>query len=234
MKYSLSITMLKKIFLTVAFVNFIVLNVAVGYLVWKNYDRDLVSDSDIIENKTLTQEGSGVGSFGIGENTSEFVCDEKCQKIIEDKVADLLPTYIPSITLKPVPTAVSTSVKTKFVSYIPIPGSGNTANTVWTDLAGTEFSFSVSDYVGFKEAYFEANIKLFNGNGIGYVRLYDITNSRAVDGSEISTSSQISTAVSSGKVSLWLGNNRFKIQARSLTADTTYFESGRLKIINEQ
>lgn len=226
--------MLKKVFLTVTVVNFLALNIAVGFLVYKEIstpEDTEIEDNDPGLNDTDTSDRT---NFSIGSNDENFVCDADCQKLIEEKIANVLPSYLPSVTVKPQSTIVPPSAKTKFVSYIPIPGSGNTTNTNWTDLAGTEFSFSIGDYVGFKEAYFEANMKLFNGNGVAYLRLYDITNSRAVDGSEISTSSQSSVAVSSGRISLWQGNNRYKIQARSLTADTTYFESGRLKIINEQ
>jgi len=220
--------MLKKIFVTVLVVNFLVLNVAVGYLVYKQVtDVDQESDESVTDDFLVSQ-------LNQDNNKEDFVCDENCQRVIREKVTALIPTQTTGIPVKltPIPTVKPT--KSRFFSYIPIPGSGNTSNTVWTDLAGTEISFSVGDYVGFKEAYFEVNMKLFNGNGVGYLRLYDITNSRAVDGSEISTSSQTSTAVSSGKISLWQGNNKYRVQAKSLTADTTYFESGRIKIINEQ
>jgi len=219
--------MLKKIFLTVAIVNFIMLNLAVGYLVYEKVTGTGVSEV----SRVSVGEAEKVNE--VNDVNNEFVCDENCQKVIEEKVADFIP-IVTGPTLSPAPTKIPAQPKTKIVSYIPIPGAGSTASTTWTNLAGTEFSFSKGDYGGFKEAYFEANMKLFNGNGVAYLRLYDVSNSRAVDGSEISTSSQTSVAVSSGKISLWEGNNTYRIQARSLTADTTYFESGRIKIINEQ
>ena len=92
---------------------------------------------------------------------------------------------------------------------------------------------SKGDYPGLTEVYFEANMKLVNGNGKGYLRLFDATHSVAVDGSTIETQSQTSVAVGSGKINLWDGYNHYQVQAKSLTADTTVFESGRLKIITK-
>jgi len=91
----------------------------------------------------------------------------------------------------------------------------------------------LGDYPGLKEIYFEANLKLFNGNGIAYARLYDSTHGIGVQGSEVQTSSQANTVVESGKLSFWGGKNLIKVQSRSLTADTAVYNSGRLRIVME-
>jgi len=154
--------MLRRIFTTVLSVNFILLNVAVGYLVYKQ-----VADVDQESEESVTDDFL-VNQLSQDNNKYDFVCDENCQKIIEEKVAALIPTLSTGVSTKPTPTAAIKISKSRFFSYIPIPGSGSTTSTAWTDLPGTEISFSVGDYVGFKEAYFEANMKLFNGNGFGY------------------------------------------------------------------
>jgi len=170
------------------------------------------------------------------EKLATDTCGEECKAYINEKISSVLSGVTPTVTPKEekkTQTPVPTRTKVKNVSYVPIPGSGNTLNTSWTTIAGTDFYLSKGDYPGLTGIYFEANMKLVNGNGIAYLRVYDMTHSIAVNGSEIQSSSQTSTFVTSGAISLWDGYNHYVIQARSLTADTTVFESGRLKFITE-
>ena len=178
------------------------------------------------------------------ENTDSLVknneCSLDCKELISQKIIELLPTATeisPTPSKIPAPTIKTASVvllqKTKNTQYIPIPGNGNTLENKWTDLPGTEFYISTDDYSNLTEAYFEANMKLINGNGLAYVRLFDITAGIEVWGSEISTGSQSFTSVSSGKITLRSGTHLYRVQAKSLTADTTVFNSGRIKIILE-
>jgi hypothetical protein len=154
-------------------------------------------------------------------------CSINCPKVID------IPTPAQAIaTITPV-VKKTVAKKTRSIQYIPIPGSGSTLENKWVDLAGTEFYFSTSDYPNLTEAYFEANMRLVNGNGFAYLRLFDITAGIEVWGSEISTNSQNFTSVSSGKLTIRKGNHLYRVQAKSLTADTTVFNSGKIKIILE-
>lgn len=162
-------------------------------------------------------------------------CGSECQEYIDARIAQL-PIKI-STTPAPTQTQnnaiVPTRTKVKNISYVPIPGNGSTTNTEWTTLAGTDFYIKKSDYPGLTGIYMEANVKLSNGNGTAYFRLFDITHSVGVQGSEISTSSQTSTFVGTGMIYPWEGYNHYVIQAKTLTADIAVFENGRLKIITE-
>lgn len=160
------------------------------------------------------------------ENTQE--CSVNCPKIIDTPTPVSVTTPTATPTIKKVVTK-----KTRSIQYIPIPGSGSTLENKWVDLAGTEFYFSTGDYPNLTEAYFEANMRLVNGNGFAYLRLFDITAGIEVWGSEISTNSQNFTSVSSGKLTIRKGNHLYRVQAKSLTADTTVFNSGKIKIILE-
>ena len=102
-----------------------------------------------------------------------------------------------------------------------------------TLLAGTEFYFDTRDYPGLTEVYFEANMKLVDGNGRAYVRLYDITHGIAPSGGENDTTSQADVWTTSQKVYFWAGRNYIRVQAKSLTADTAVFNAGRLRIVTE-
>lgn len=139
-----------------------------------------------------------------------------------------------------IPTVASTAIipknqakKTRTISYIPVPGPGQTLENKWTDLSGTEFNLSTADYPNLKEAYFEANLKLINGNGQSFARLFDVTAGVEVWGSEVSSTGQKFSTVSSGKITLRSGTHLYRVQAKSLTADTTVFNSGRIKLILE-
>ncbi len=162
-------------------------------------------------------------------------CPLNCNKVIDKKINEVLPTedLSPTATLTPTAIIRKLTVKTKSTQYIPIPGSGSTLENKWVDLSGTEFYISTDDYPNLTGAYFEANMKLLNGNGLAYLRLFDVTAGIEVWGSEISTGSQSFTSVSSGKLTIRNGTHLYRVQAKSLTADTTVFNSGRIKVILE-
>ena len=172
-----------------------------------------------------------------------ILSNETDYKTYVDSQVDNIKKYLvnitpsPSLTLVPTPTSSPTknvTSKQTSVSYIPIPGSGQTLNNQWTDLFGTEFYFATQDFSGLKKAYFEANFKLLNGNGKAYLRLFDITSGIEIWGSQIEISSQQNVMVSSSEITFRPGNHLIRVQAKSLTADTTVFTSGRLKIIIEK
>lgn len=169
-------------------------------------------------------------------------CGPDCRAYIDSRLPKettkprITPTVSPSPTPteKPVKTTYSApKPKVRQVSYVAISGGDSTTASVWTDLSGTEFNFNTDDYPGLVEIYFESNMRLYNGNGAAYVRLFDVTHGIGVQGGEVTTSSQSSVVVTSGKLSFWAGNNLIRVQAKTLTADTAVFNSGRLKIVTE-
>lgn len=164
-------------------------------------------------------------------------CPNSCVAKINQAVASIpTPTIsdpLPTSTQTPNRPPIIQTKKSRIVSYLPVPGSGETLSNSWVNLSGTEFNFNTADYSDLKEAYFEANLKLRNGNGLAYIRLFDITAGIEVWGSEVQTSSQDFTVVVSGKLTLRSGNHLYRVQAKSLTADTTVFNSGRIKLISE-
>jgi hypothetical protein len=135
---------------------------------------------------------------------------------------------IPSPTL-----TLITKKTTKNTLIVPIPGSGSTENNSWTDLSGTEFNLNTNDYPNISGAYMEVNMRLFNGNGMAFVRLFDVTAGIEVWGGEVKTNNQNFTAVTSDKLILRPGNHLYRIQVKSLTADTTVYNSGRIRIVTE-
>jgi hypothetical protein len=146
----------------------------------------------------------------------------------------VVPTTAPTTATAPASKIiVPTAKKSKTVTYIPITGTGSTTENKWVDVAGTDFYFNPSDYTGLKEAYFEANIKLFNGNGLVFTRLFDATAGIEVWGSEVQTNSQTAVSLTSQKLTLRDGNHLYRVQIKSLTADTAIYNSGRVKLVQE-
>ncbi len=157
--------------------------------------------------------------------------------IVETKIISQETNTSPTPSIKVSPTKkmeVDSPIlsKTKSVAVVPIPGSGETKENNWTNVYGSEFYFDSEDYPGMSEAYWEANLKLFNGNGKAFARLFDITAGIEVWGSEIYSESQNYEAVKSGKISLRPGNRLYRVQLKSLTADTTVYNFGTIKIVS--
>ncbi|MBP9817123.1 hypothetical protein KBC75_00015 [Candidatus Shapirobacteria bacterium] len=168
--------------------------------------------------------------------TASDTCGTNCQKYIDSKINQAiiaLPTSKSTIQTTVITSVPVSRSKIRAVSYLPIPSTGSTGNNNWSDLPGTDFYFDKADYPGLVSIYFETNIKLFNGNGTAFIRLYDVTHGVGIQGSDVQTNNQPDTAVVSGQVSFYQGKNLIRVQAKSLTADTAIFSSGRLKIITE-
>jgi len=205
---------LKKLSTALLVLNLIILNASISYLA---YDRFLNTAETII--------------------SKESSCTEECSALIKEEIAKVEPSTVTEKVIEKetlVTQQISQSTaKTKRVSYITIPNSGSTLSNVWTSLIGTSFYLDKKDYPGLIGVYFEANMKLGNGNGKAYLRIYDMTHGIGANGSDVETSSQTSVSISSSNINLWEGNNQYIVQARSLTADTSHFESGRLKIVQE-
>jgi hypothetical protein len=216
---------MKKIWLVLAIADLAVVNIGLGFLIYKTLAVQAplsASPNPAAEQRVIQQD----------------VCGPDCRGYIDEKVASLAATLSTTLVSQPTtkPVVVTRSLPkalTRTVSYVTIPGSGSTALNDWQDVPGTDFYFDTTDYPGLKEIYFEANMKLFNGNGMAFIRLFDVTHGIGVQGSEISTNSQNNPLITSGLVSFWTGKNLIRIQAKSLTADTTIFNYGRLKVITE-
>jgi hypothetical protein len=212
----------------------VLVNVFLGIVTWRSFDVSLPADG-------------GLSSAVYSDNNDK--CGVECQSEISSRINGLklelkaedaaVLAEAKATTPTPLPkenSAVSAPVskkKVRTVQYVTIPGSGTTRSLSWDDFDGTDFYFDKADYSGLVEVYFEANMSLLNGNGKAFVRLLDATHGIGVDGGEVQTSSQTAGIITSGKLNFWTGKNLIRIQAKSLTSDTTVYNYGRLKVITE-
>ncbi len=217
---------MKKLFWVLLILDLVVVNGGMAFFLYK---------SQITNNKSQTNSDTQIP---IIQNQAVDTCGAECRKYIEDKVNSLAVSLM--VTPAPAPTGETVIInktaprqKTRTVSYVTIPGNGSSTANDWQDLTGTDFYFDKADYPGLVSVYFEANMKLFNGNGMAYVRLFDVTHGIGVQGSETNTNSQTDSLLSSGQMTFWAGKNLIRVQAKTLTADTTIYNYGRLKITIE-
>ena len=206
-------------------IDLLAVNAGVGYTIYK-------SQIDVNTSPGPPPE-SGGGNEGGGIEDLRYQMLDLRKQIETLKLVTPVPTAKAAPTTKPVMVVQPPRTKLRSVAYVTVPGSGSSSKNDWEILPGTEFYFDKSDYPGLVEVYFEANMKLFNGNGMAYVRLYDSINGVAVQGSDVQTNSQVNAVVFSGKVNFWAGKNLIKVQAKNLTADTAIYNWGRLRVVTE-
>ncbi len=160
--------------------------------------------------------------------TQRSGCDEECKKIIAEEVAKAVAT----ISGRPkTQVTISSSGKPQTI-YIPLDGTGATTKTDWVDAPGIEVAFDLAkDYSAGASVSWEASLKVANGNGQAYARLFDVTHGIAVSGSEISTTNNADyKRTNSGNLNLWAGRNIYRVQIKSLNSFEVSYTGGKIRI----
>jgi hypothetical protein len=158
-------------------------------------------------------------------------CSKECSSYIDEKINQAisgLPTSAPQKTI--VPAQSSSGSK---VAYVTIGGSSSTNSTSWQDIPGTDFYFDLTDYPTATGVRWEISLRSYLAGNKVYARLYDVTNSRAVDYSELSSDSGTSILQRSVDLAIWRGNNLYRVQGKSSAGCEAYLDSPRLKVILE-
>lgn len=160
---------------------------------------------------------------------------EKCSKDCEEKILEIVSKSLSTLSGQPKLTATSVPakvVRTKQTVYIPLNGSFLTTSTDWVDIKTSDVYIDLkNDYSETATPLWEATLKIEQGNGVVFARLFDVTHAIAVSGSEISANSPTFTLVSSGNLSFWAGRNLYRVQIKSLTSLPAYIESARIKVV---
>lgn len=166
------------------------------------------------------------------EPNSRIECS-LCAALIDEKIASAIATV--SATLKrsstpklAVPQPPATSL-IKVTSYLSLGTGGSTQKSDWTRVDGSEFTFDLEDYSGGK-VFWEGNLKAQYTNSRCYARLFDKTNSRAVDFSEQSTDNTDNQYLTSQELAIWFGKLKYQLEIKSLNNVTCYLDSPRLVV----
>lgn len=210
----------------------------------------LVADLGYINIQIITGiSGSKVGFIGFKstestkstENTdikNKEGCGLACQRVIEEKVAsevaklaDEWEKELVVPTQRVITQKITTSVNEPKIVVIPITSYGESGLVSWTEVKPSEFYFDLINYTGAKEVRFEAYLAADQGAAKVYARLYDATNNRGVDYSDIQTNSSSYIRIQSSKVSIWRGNNKYIVQIKSDNGTVAKIKDAKIVII---
>ena len=185
----------------------------------------------VLEENQLASNIPAIFEIPLKDDISQEQCDQQCKEEIEEIVSQAIST-ISGTTKTVVKTETVISDVGTQTAYIPLTGPITTTSTSWVDAVGTDFYLDLNgDYGSGSEASWETFLKIAHGNGQAFARLYDVTHSIAVAGSEVSVTNQpTSTQVSSGNLNFWSGRNLYRVQIKSLNSFEVTFGSGRIKI----
>jgi hypothetical protein len=208
--------------------------IALSVFSFYQYTQIRILSSDLAEVKETIELPSHSGFASLTEQTisEKKDCDETCKTEIDKAVS----AAIAKITITPAPTtaqkqAITTNSTAKQTTYVSL-GSGSTVNSDWETLDDSAVVMDLkNDYSSSATVSWEASLKVANGNGTAYARLYDATHNIAVDGSEFSVAESSSFIQRTSKnLPFWNGRNTYKVQIKSLNGYEVTVSGGRLKI----
>ena len=186
----------------------------------------------IIGSEKLNEE-----EFTTKDTIATGSCELACQDLIEEKIKEelsKLPSLAGQSSVSPtvvIKTKTPTSVNGKpKIVYMPLVAGGSMGTVDWADIVPSEFYFNLSDYPNVKEVRFEAYLSSVNGDQV-FARLYDATNNRGVDYSDLLTANTAFTRIESSSMKIWAGNNKYTVQLRSVNGTSVLLKDAKLKII---
>lgn len=163
-------------------------------------------------------------------------CGLSCRTFVEEKISEAIATISATAQntekqkdIKTSATPKSSTSSIKVTTYIPLGPGSSTQKSDWTRVDGSEFTFDLSEYPDGK-VYWEGNLKAQYTNSRCYARLFDKTNSRAVDYSEQSTDQTTNQYLTSQELAIWFGKLKYQLEIKSLNGITCYLDSPRLVV----
>ena len=193
------------------------------FLDWRFFSQSKSKDEALLVNQIQEEEKLATRS-----------CQLSCQEIIEEEIKQEL-AKLPSLAGQssvspPVSTRLPTQINNKpKIIYVPLITDGSVSSVDWKEVVPSEFYFDPANYPGAKEFRFEAYLSSANDDR-GFARLYDATNKRGVDSSDLSFNRSEFTRVESSAVKIWSGNNKYTLQLRSVNGTKVQIKEAKLKI----
>lgn len=188
------------------------------------------------DKKTTSKDEKAVFLEWVKEEV-EDTCGSLCQKMIDEKIIQAIATVsatpktsktTAAFTALLQPSSKPSSIK--ITSLISLGSGSSTINTNWTRVDGSEVMFNLSDYAE-GTVYWEGNLRAQSGNSRCYARLFDKTNSRAVDYSEQSTDQLTNQYLTTQPLTIWYGKLNYQLEIKSLNGVACYLDSPRLVIV---
>jgi hypothetical protein len=160
----------------------------------------------------------------------ENACDRDCVKaIVSEQLAQI--TAVPTPTNAQVPKSVTAkpTAQAKQTSFVNLAG-GTAGATDWVQV-DDNFWLDTALYGETVIANWEGRLSIQDGNGVGFARLYDMTNNRGVDGSQVEVSGTETISFYSGNLALWRGQNQYRIEVRSTSSYPITVSAARIKLV---
>lgn len=121
---------------------------------------------------------------------------------------------------------IKTSSLGKTKEYFVSLTGGSVESYDWVALSGSEFVLDTGLY----GANVEVSWQGWMDGGSGMARVYDLTNKRVVDFSEVTLKNPSKSSFYSKPMMIWRGQNQYRIEVKSLSGPVT-ISSARLKIL---
>lgn len=155
-------------------------------------------------------------------------CNETCRLEIARQVSVATATLS---GIKVVTTAATSSTSPR-TAYISMGTTHTTTSTAWVTIEDTAVYIDLeNDYGKTAKVSWEVSLKVANGNGKAFARLWDDTNKIGVDFSELTTTDNASyKQVSTGNLPFWRGRNLYKVQIKSLNSFEITLSGGKIKV----
>lgn len=115
--------------------------------------------------------------------------------------------------------------------YIPLgSGGGPWANQNWYSTPEYTFSLDPANYPNYKAMYLEATFRMIEKAGTASIRLYNSTDSSAISTSQVDTTSDSFSTVSSSSFTLPSGSKTYALQIKSTEGKNLYLQTARIKV----
>ncbi|MFC1790026.1 hypothetical protein ACFLZP_00920 [Patescibacteria group bacterium] len=194
----------------------------------------LTKEASSPENQTgerpkpsLAPSGSVFGNLAVGDlDVCPDACLETIDKAVATVAADLARKTTPSLATLPTTTPVF------YQTSLSLGSGGTSSSMAWTDVGGSEFEFDLANYPSGVRVILQLSLKAAHLGGRCYARLYDRSHYRAVDYSFLDTDQNSFQFLTSNNLSIWQGNNSYRLQLKSLNGIECFLQSPRLVIKN--
>lgn len=160
-------------------------------------------------------------------NQSSAALEERV-RILEIAVNDLKNNVGISTTA---PTSTPIQTQSQPDIFIPFCADTNTQDANWTYTEiNCDISLNPNDFSGYSSIQLEGDMRLTQIVGTFYVRLYNVTDSSAVSSSDMSTTADSYTLVSSSKFNLAPGTKTYRLQLKSSSNTQAIIKNARLRV----
>jgi hypothetical protein len=173
----------------------------------------------------------------------DFSCPQSCVSLVKEATST---GKVSDISMKNSAQEVTSAPKIYVTTIIQPTGSDqpikeyvvNFGSSVWTSsdfqsVPGLVKSINLSNFGSIKKIYFEVVAHLSNENTSGAIRLYNNSDKKVVEGSEVKFNSVKCQPMTSVPINLEVYSKEYQIQVMSTENSTLYIDSARLRIITQ-